>query len=407
MPELRRPGPARAFRRPTLRARMTLLYGAVICASGVALLGVTQLLAPALLQHRVQKAGGPGLPGAVTAGPPTRVPLPVGSAVFWNDVAVLAIMAVLSLAAGWLIAGRFVRPLCAIITTARDISASNLHRRLGVRGRSDEFTELGQTLDDLFGRLEASFQAQRHFIANASHELRTPLTAGRALLQVALADPEPTVETLQATCEELVELGDQQERLISALLALASSQRGIGQLECLDLADIAGDALLARQEEAKRHGIHLRAALAAAPVTADPSLAESLVANLIDNAIRHNLPGGQAEISTALTTAGAVVSVSNTGTLVPPDAVQDLFQPFRQLGTQRTRHGEGYGLGLAIVRAIADAHGAALTARARPAGGLDIEVTFPLTPAALRANAPDVTAQLTKAPHIQHADLVL
>jgi signal transduction histidine kinase len=377
MPEFRYPGPARAFRRPTLRARMTLLYGAVICASGVALLGVTQLLAPGLLLHGVQKAGGPGLPGAVTAGPPTRVPLTVGPSAFWSIVVAFAIMAVLSLAAGWLVAGRFVRPLRSIITTARDISASNLHRRLGVRGRGDEFTELGQTLDDLFGRLEASFQAQRHFIANASHELRTPLTAGRALLQVALADPEPTVETLRSTCEELVQLGDQQERLISALLALASSQRGIGQLECLDLAEIAGDVLLTRQEEAERHGIRLRAALAAAPVTADPNLAESLVANLLDNAIRHNLPGGQAEISTALTTAGAVVSVSNTGTLVPPDAVQDLFQPFRQLGTQRTRRGEGHGLGLAIVRAIADAHGAALTARARPAGGLDIEVTFP------------------------------
>ena len=179
--------------------------------------------------------------------------------------------------------------------------------------------------------------------------------------------PIPPLETLRATCEELVELGDQQERLITALLALASSQRGIGQLECLDLADIAEDVLLSRQEEAERHGIDLRAALAAAPVTGDPNLTESLVANLLDNAIRHNLPGGQAEISTALTTAGAVVSVSNTGTLVPPDAVQDLFQPFRQLGTQRTRHGEGHGLGLAIVRAIADAHGAALTARARPA----------------------------------------
>jgi signal transduction histidine kinase len=384
---------------------MTLLYGAVICASGVALLGVTQLLAPGLFQHEVQKTG-PGQPGAVTAGHPTRVPLPVGSGLFWNDVVVLVIMAVLSLAAGWLIAGRFVRPLRSIITTARDISASNLHRRLGVRGRGDEFTELGQTLDDLLGRLEASFQAQRHFIANASHELRTPLSAGRALLQVALADPEPTVETLRATCEELVELGDQQERLIAALLALASSQRGLGQLQCLNLADIAGDALLARQEEAGRQGIHLCTALAAAPVTADPSLAESLVANLIDNAIRHNLPGGQAEVSTALTTAGAVVSVSNTGTFVPPGAVQDLFQPFRQLGTQRTRHGEGHGLGLAIVRAIADAHGAALTARARPAGGLDIEVTFPLTSTAQRANAPDVTAQLTKVPHIKHTDLV-
>ncbi|HEX9538568.1 MAG TPA: HAMP domain-containing sensor histidine kinase [Streptosporangiaceae bacterium] len=406
MPELRHPGPARAFRRPTLRARMTLLYGAVICASGVALLGVTQLLAPGLLQHGVQKAGGPGLPGAVTAGPPTRAPLTIGSAVFWNDVAVLVIMAVFSLVAGWLIAGRFVRPLRAIITTARDISASNLHRRLGVRGRGDEFTELGKTLDDLFARLEASFQAQRHFIANASHELRTPLTAGRALLQVALADPAPTVETLRATCQELVELGDQQERLIAALLTLASSQRGIGQLECLDLADITRDVLLARRGDAGRHGIHLSAALAAAPVTGDPSLAQSLVANLIDNTIRHNQPGGQAEISTALTTAGAVVSVSNTGTLVPPDAVQDLFQPFRQLGTQRTRHGAGHGLGLAIVRAIADAHGAALTARARPQGGLDIEVIFPLTPAAQQANAPDVTVQLTNVPNIKRADVV-
>jgi signal transduction histidine kinase len=395
MPEFRHPRPARAFRRPTLRARMTLLYGAVFCASGVALLGVTQFLAPGLFQREVHKAGGPGQPGAAIAGRPTRVPLPVGSALFWNDVAVLAIMAVLSLAVGWLIAGRFVRPLRSIITTARDISASSLHRRLGVRGSGDEFTELGQTLDGLFGRLEASFQAQRHFIANASHELRTPLTAGRALLQVALANPEPTVETLRATCEELVELGDQQERLIKALLALASSQRGIGQLECLDLADIAGDVVLTRQEEAKRHGIHLRTALAAAPVIADPNLTESLIANLLDNAIRHNLPSGHAKISTALTTMGAVVSVGNTGPLIPPDAVEDLFQPFRQLGTQRTRRGEGHGLGLAIVRAIADAHGAALTARARPAGGLDIEVAFPLTSAAQRAHAPDTTEQLT------------
>jgi signal transduction histidine kinase len=385
---------------------MTLLYGTVICASGVALLGVTQLLAPGLLLHGVQKAEGPGQPGAVTAGPPTRIPLTVGTPAFWSIVVAFAIVAVLSVAVGWLIAGRFLRPLRAIITTARDISASNLHRRLGVRGRGDEFTELGETLDGLFGRLEASFQAQRHFIANASHELRTPLTAGRALLQVALADPEPTVETLRATCEELVELGDQQERLITALLALASSQRGIGQPECLDLADIAGDVFLTCQEEAKRHGIHLRSALAAAPVTADPNLAESLVANLLDNAIRHNLPGGQAEISTALTTAGAVVSVSNSGTLVPPDAVQDLFQPFRQLGTQRTRHGDGHGLGLAIVRAIADAHGAALTARARPRGGLNIEVTFPLTSAAQQANTPDATALATKVPHITHANSV-
>jgi signal transduction histidine kinase len=400
------PGFALGFRRPGLRARMTLLYGTVICASGAALLGATQLLAPGLLEHGGHKASGTSVPGAVTPRPPTPVPLTVGTSAFLSIVIALTIMAALSLAVGWLIAGRFVRPLRAIIIAARDISASNLHRRLGVRGRGDEFTELGQTLDGLFARLEASFQAQRHFIANASHELRTPLTAGRALLQVALADPEPTVETLRATCEELVELGDQQERLIAALLALATSQRGTGQLECLDLADIAEDVVLTRQEEAGRRGIRLHAALAAAPVPADPSLAESLVANLLDNAIRHNLPGGQAEISTALTTAGAVVSVSNTGMLVPPGAVEDLFQPFRQLGAQRTRRGEGHGLGLAIVRAIADAHGAALTARARPAGGLDIQVTFPPASTARRADAPGATAQLTNVPHIKHTDRV-
>ncbi len=375
MPEFWLLGPACAFR-PSLRVRMTLLYGAVICASGIVLVTVTQLVAPGLFsrQRHGQLGQGHPRPGIL---PPA----------FWSDAIALAIIGVFSLAVGWLIAGRFVRPLRSIITTARDISASSLHRRLGLRGRGDEFTELGRTLDDLFGRLEAAFQAQRHFIANASHELRTPLTAGRALLQVALADPEPTVQALRATCEELLELGGQQERLITALLALASSQCGTGQPECLDLADIAGDVLPARQEEAKRHGIHLRAALATAPATADPNLTECLVANLLDNAIRHNLPGGQVEISTALTSAGAVVSVSNTGTLVPPDAVQDLFQPFRRLGTQRTRHSEGCGLGLAIVRAIADAHGASIEARARPAGGLDMHVTFPPASAAQRADA--------------------
>jgi signal transduction histidine kinase len=376
MPEFRRRGATRVFRRPTLRARMTLVYGAVICTSCVALLGVTQTLAPGLLQHDVHRSAS-SLPGAVTTGRPTRIPVTIGSAPFWEDVVTVLVVAAVSLMAGWLIAGRFIRPLRVIITTARDISASSLHRRLGVRGRGDEFTELGQTLDDLFARLEASFQAQRHFIANASHELRTPLSAGRALLQVAIADPEPTVETLRATCEELVELSDQQERLIAALLALASSQRGVGELACTDLADIARDVLLTRQDEAERRGIRLSVTLAAAPVTGDPSLAESLVANLLDNAIRHNLPGGQVKVSTALTTAGAVISVSNTGALVPADAVDDLFQPFRQLGAERTRHGEGHGLGLAIVRAIADAHNAALTSRARPGGGLDIEVTFP------------------------------
>jgi signal transduction histidine kinase len=368
-----RPG----WRRPTLRARMTLLYATLICTSGITLLGVTYLIAPGLLQHR-SWAPAPGQPGAISAGHTSGI----FSAFLFSDAfraaaAAVAIMAAFSLALGWLISGRFVQPLRGIISTAQDISASNLHRRLSLRGRPDEFAELGATLNDLFARLEASFDAQRHFIANASHELRTPLSAGRALLQVAIADPEPSVATLRATCEELVELGDQQERLIAALLTLASSQRGLAQPQPLDLAEITRKVLEARRAEAERHGIRLTATLAPAPATGDPSLAESLIVNLIDNALRHNLPGGRAEITTALTDAGAAVTVGNTGTLIPPDAVDYLFQPFRQLGLQRIRHGQGYGLGLAIVRAIADAHTAAVIASPRPQGGLDIEVIFP------------------------------
>jgi signal transduction histidine kinase len=365
-------------RQPTLRARMALLYAALICTSGITLLGVTYLLAPGLLIHRAW-APASHQPGARPAGHTSGIFSSfIGSDSFRAALAALAIMAVISLVLGWLIAGRFVRPLRSIITTAQDISASNLHRRLGLGGgRGDEFTELGQTLDDLFARLEASFDSQRHFIANASHELRTPLSAGRALLQVAIADPEPTVEALRATCEELVDLGDQQERLIGALLTLANSQRGLTQTESLDLADIAGKVILGRQNETGRHGIHITTALGPAPATGDPILAESLIANLIDNAIQHNLPGGQAEITTALTDQGAAITVGNTGTLIPPDAVEYLFQPFRQLGPQRIRHGEGHGLGLAIVRAIADAHHATITASPRPEGGFDIEVIFP------------------------------
>ena len=283
----------------------------------------------------------------------------------------------LSLAAGWLIAGWFLRPLRTITATARDISASNLNRRLALNGRNDEFKDLGETLDSLFERLEASFQSQRHFVANASHELRTPLAAERTLLQVALADPDATVEALRSTCQEVLALGDQQERLIEALLTLASSERGLEQWEPFDLADVAGRVTDGRRHEANRRGIRLDTTLTAAPATGDPSLAESLVANLVDNAIRHNVPGGQVEVSTTMTDERAIIRVGNTGPVIPPCELDRLFQPFQQLGHERIRHGDGRGLGLAIVRAIAAAHKATVTATARPEGGLDLEVSFP------------------------------
>jgi signal transduction histidine kinase len=351
--------------RRTLRTQLALLYSGVFIALGLALLGVSGLLVGRASQSAAAAGSGPSAPG------------PNGRAFEVGPALVFLVVVVVAFGLGWLIAGRLLRPLRTITATARDISATNLNRRLGLGGLDDEFRELGETLDDLFGRLEASFQAQRHFVANASHELRTPLAAERTLLQVALADPDATARTLRSTCQELLALGDQQERLIEALLTLATSERGIDQWEPFDLAEIAGQAVLHRQPEAERRGISIHASLAAAPATGDPSLAASLVANLLDNAIRHNRDGGRVEVSTAIADGLAVLSVGNTGAPISPDDVDRLFQPFQRLGSERIRHSGGHGLGLAIVRAITSVHGASVAARARPQGGLDVTVSFP------------------------------
>ena len=288
--------------------------------------------------------------------------------------------AVVALAGAWWLAGRFLRPLRAITTAAQEISVTNLHQRLDIHGPEDELTQLGKTLDDLFGRLEASFESQRHFVANASHELRTPLAGQRTLLQVALADPDATTLELRAACEEALQLGEHQERLIEGLLTLATSERGIEHWEPFDLGQTTEHVLFDSRQEAERRGIRIDATITAAPTLGDPRLAESLVANLVDNALRHNTTGGVVELSTASAPGRATVSVSNTGPEVPPSEVERLFQPLQQAGSDRVRHSDGHGLGLAIVRAIAHAHEADLTARARPEGGLQIQVSFRSAP---------------------------
>jgi signal transduction histidine kinase len=349
--------------RLTLRTQLTLLYAVPFFLSGTALLTIP------ILQTSESAPVGVQNPSPGPQSDRDLTPLLTLSAM------VLVVMVLVAIVLGWLIAGRFLRPLRAITATARDISASNLHRRLGRTGR-DEFSELAATLDDLFKRLEAAFESQRRFVANASHELRTPLTAERALLQVALADPDATTETLRTACREVLALGEAQERLIGSLLTLASSERGIERREPVDLAGIAGQVLLARDLPARQRGIDIRTALGPATATGDPDLVESLVANLVDNALRHNVAGGWIELTTAPAPGGARITVTNTGTAIPPGEVERLFQPFQRLGDQRVRHGDGHGLGLAIVRAIAGAHGATIVARPRPEGGLHTEITF-------------------------------
>ena len=349
--------------RPSLRTQLTLLYAVPSFISGAALLSIP------LLGVRESVPANHPAPQVVE---PTRDVAPV---VIASAVGLVA-LAFVSVGLGWWIAGRFLRPLRTITATAREISASNLHRRLGLRGR-DEFADLAGTLDDLFARLEGSFESQRHFVANASHELRTPLTAERALLQVALADPHATADTLRTTCQELLSLGAQQEGMIDALLTLASSERGLDRSETVDIASLTADALAARQEEAT--GLQVHAELGPATVRGDARLLESLVANLIDNAVRHNVAGGWIAVRTTTVDGRPRLAVESTGPAIPPGEVDRLFEPFQRLHG-RTGGGPGHGLGLAIVRAIAAAHGAVLVPTARPEGGLTVELTFP-TPA--------------------------
>jgi signal transduction histidine kinase len=291
--------------------------------------------------------------------------------------AALAVIAVAAAVIGWLIAGRVLRPLRTITTAARRISASSLHERLDLHGPDDELRELGDTLDGLFARLEASFDAQRRFAANASHELRTPLTRERTLLQVTLADPAATTGTWEAAGRELLASNAEQEHLIEAMLTLASSEAGTGEREHLDLAAITSAAVAAARPAIGRLGLDVSTAIEPAALDGDAFLIQQLAANLIDNAVRHNIPGGDIQVGTATSDAGAVLSVTNSGQVIPAAEVDRLFQPFQRLGPRPARRDGGHGLGLSIVKAIATAHAATINASPRPGGGLTIDVTFP------------------------------
>ena len=357
--------------RHTLRIRLAVLYGGVSFVFGTVLLAFV---------YGLFWSG--GSTHTVPVPPPGAAPVPDRQEVVdfhtlvLSSVAALAVTVVISFGLGWIIAGRALRPLREMTATARAISASNLNARIGLDSPYEEFQELGATFDDLFERLDAAFQSQRHFVANASHELRTPLTAERTLLQVTLADPNANVATLRSACAEVLTLGAGQERLVESLLTLASSEQGVEQWEPLDLGAIAAESILVREAEARRRDVQIDAALAEAPSKGDPRLVESLIANLIDNAIRHNVPGGRVDVTTTRSADAASITVRNTGPVIPPGEVERLFVPFQRLPGQRIRHPEGHGLGLAIVRAIATAHDATVTAQAPDSGGLVVRVEF-------------------------------
>ncbi|MGH3244792.1 MAG: sensor histidine kinase [Trebonia sp.] len=384
------------FPRRTIRLRLTLFYSGLFLVSGAALMAITYLLVrffPAAFVH-VHSARTAGTGGSRPVSP--LAPLPSLAALGAQDARqraadlhqllvvsgiALVVMALASVISGWLVAGRALRPLRTITAAARDLSSTDLHRRIGLTGPDDELKELGDTFDGLLGRLERSFQSQRQFVANASHELRTPLTLERALLEAVLTDPELGSESLQATCERLLAVNTQHGRLIDALLTLATSDRGIERWEPVDLAALTGHAIASRRAEAGRLGLRVEASLDPARTAGDRALAGRLIANLLDNALRYNVPGGLVEVRTSTHTTEVMVRVGNTGHAVPASEVSELFQPFRRLGRERTRHGDSHGLGLSIVSAIATAHHAAVEASARPGGGLDIEIRFPVVPA--------------------------
>jgi signal transduction histidine kinase len=406
--------------RRTVRLRLTLLYGGLFLASGAALLAITYVLvvhntrgfifqaqdgtSSTVLESSDETADRP--PGA--RGFEARSSGPGGARrlspeqlreeerkareqeaqareqranvldqLLVQSGIALGAMGLASIALGWIVAGRVLAPLRTITAGARNVSATNLHDRLALDGPDDELKELGDTFDALLERLEASFQSQRRFVANASHELRSPLARQRTLAQVAISDPDASVESLRAAHERVLASGAQQERLIDALITLTRGEAGLDRREPFDLATVTAPLVDARRPQADLHGLDMRATLDPAPVEGDPRLVERLLENLLDNALRHNAPEGHVEVTTTTGGDHTVLSVTNSGPIVPEATVDQLVEPFRRLVPDRTTHGKGLGLGLSIVDAVATAHDATLTLQPRPEGGLRVDVRFP------------------------------
>jgi len=383
------PAPSQRRRMPprTIRLRLTVLYGVVSVLSAAVLLAITIMLADGLTPRTTPVPG----QAATTSGQQALAQALARIAQLQAQLrqvdplhqllvaaaAALAIMAGASIALGWVVAGRALRPLRAITTATQQISEEDLHRRLAMPGPRDELTNLADTIDGLLARLQAAFEGQQNFVANASHELRTPLAASRTMLEVALADPAASAAALRSACQDVLTEERHQERLIDALLTLARSQRGLDRRKPLDLGEITKDILRTREPDAASRDVTVSASIASAPVLGDAGLLRQLAANLIDNALRHNVPHGTLSIHVTSDRDHSTLKVANTGPVIAQDEIGRLLQPFQRLSSRRPAGDDGLGLGLPIVAAITRAHHATLLVSPGDRGGLNIEASFP------------------------------
>ncbi|MGH2844328.1 MAG: sensor histidine kinase [Solirubrobacteraceae bacterium] len=307
-------------------------------------------------------------------------------------VAALLVMTGASIAAGWWMAGRALAPLRAITATARRVSGQNLGERIDLQGPADELRQLADTFDGMLERLDAAFASQRHFVANASHELRTPLAIMRTEVDVTLADSDAGATELRAMGETVRETIDRSEALIAALLTLARSEAISGHEEAVDLAALAGDCITDLHSRAETAEVSIDDDLGPAVAVGDARLLERMLINLVDNGIRHNHAGGRLRVLTTTVGAHAQVLVANGGAVIDPEQVQTLTDPFRRL----TRTPGGFGLGLSIVRTVAEAHGGSVTLTAPPGGGLEVLVSVPAQGAGEEPRAPRRRRTLTR-----------
>jgi signal transduction histidine kinase len=366
----------------SLRARITLLATVLVAAVSLLLLWLAWTLVRDSLDAVPQMPPGSTVVvdgvqvDASTLAEHLRVHarnrmLLFGSLAFLLVVAAAAILA-------WTFTSRVLLPLREITGTARRLSVESMGERIGEVRSRDELAELAGTFDDMLDRLQAAFDAQRHFVANASHELRTPLSVIRTELDVTLADEDADVAELRRMGGVVRDATERAGQLVNSLLLLARTDgAGLGVREPVDLAVVVDRAWRSARVEAEQRGIRASFTVAPAPTFGDPALLERIAGNLLENAVRHNVEGGWLDVATQPGPQWSVLRVRSSGGLVDPAAVPELFEPFRRAGVARTAR-FGAGLGLSIVRAAVAAHGGSVAAEPIVGGGLEVTVHLPV-----------------------------